>query len=537
MKSLGSALLTLGLFAVALGAICFFALRLTQGSFTYPLDDSYIHMSIARNLVQHGIWSVSGAGFTSSTSSPLWTLLLGVGFRIFGIQPLLPLVLAILVAALVVFGLDSALRSRGVTPLWRLAIETAAVFATPLPALSFTGMEHVLHFLLALAILHFGARALAPSPSARDRGFLIAACALAASVRYEALFMVAVLGLLLLAHRRIRLAFACGFAAVLPVALYGFWSRGQGWFLLPNSVLLKAALPSGSVKAVLKNVLDRGLDQLWANPQLLVLLAASLVLLSLPRPGAEGREHRDALKIYVGTLLLHLELAASGWFYRYEAYLVGLGIWLVGAGLFDQREHLRAFLSRPGWVRRVAALTLVIAVARPLGQRAIRSLEEAPRASANIYEQQVQMARFLERYDHGRPVALNDIGAVTWLANVRLVDLWGLGSLEPARLRLEHRYGPRAIDDISHAAGVEVAILYPGWFKPFGGLPAEWTEVGQWRISRNVVCGADSVSIYAVSPAAVAPLTRELREFDAVLPVTVARSGAYTKTGVVAALR
>ena len=91
--------------------------------------------------------------------------------------------------------------------------------------------------------------------------------------------------------------------------------------------------------------------------------------------------------------------------------------------------------------------------------------------------------------------------------------------------------------DITRAAGVDVAILYPRWFKLYGGLPADWTEVGQWRISRNVVCGADSVSIYAVSPAAIAPLTRQLREFDAVLPATVARSGPYTKTGAVAALR
>ena len=538
MKSLGPALFTLGLLFAALGWIVFRALRMTGGSLTYPLDDTYIHMSIARHLAEHGHWSVTGAGFTSSTSSPLWTLLLGTSFRLFGEWLLAPFVLAALFAVALVVALDRYLRARGVTPLPRFAILFAAVFATPLPTLTFIGMEHVLHLLLSLAIVHYASRVLAPAIARRrDRVLLIASCALSAAVRYESLFMVGMLGLILLARRRVGLAFACGAAAALPVALYGLWSRAQGWYLLPNSVLLKGAVPSGSPKMMLKGLLDRGLDQLWANPQLLVLLVAVLVILSLPRADAAGRGHRDALRIYAGMIILHLEFAVAGLFYRYEAYLVGLGVALIGAALFDERERLRAWLGPPRLARAAIALLLAIVIARPLGRRALRSIQEAPRASTNIYEQQIQMARFLDRYYRGQPVALNDIGAVTWLADIHLIDLAGLGSLEPARLRLTQRFSTGAIDTLTRREHAAVAILYPHWFKLYGGLPAGWTEVGQWKIARNVVCGADSVSIYAVSPAEITPLIGHLREFDGALPREVARSGAYTQAGKVAALR
>ena len=43
---------------------------LNQGIFTYVLDDPYIHMDMAKNLVLHGVWGVDQYGFTSSSSSP-----------------------------------------------------------------------------------------------------------------------------------------------------------------------------------------------------------------------------------------------------------------------------------------------------------------------------------------------------------------------------------------------------------------------------------------------------------------------------------
>jgi hypothetical protein len=57
------------------------------------------------------------------------------------------------------------------------------------------------------------------------------------------------------------------------------------------------------------------------------------------------------------------------------------------------------------------------------------SLVITPQASRNIYEQQYQMGMFLKRCYPGKAVAVNDICAVSYLADVRLVDLLGLARM------------------------------------------------------------------------------------------------------------
>ena len=54
------------------------SIRENQGHIIYALDDTYIHMAMAKNFSQHGVWGMTKYGFTSSSSSPLWTLLLSL---------------------------------------------------------------------------------------------------------------------------------------------------------------------------------------------------------------------------------------------------------------------------------------------------------------------------------------------------------------------------------------------------------------------------------------------------------------------------
>ena len=77
-------LLALVAFLVSLAAALRAGLRATDGHLIYSLDDAYIHMAVAKNLARSGVWGCTPFHFSSSSSSLLWTLILGIANRLAG---------------------------------------------------------------------------------------------------------------------------------------------------------------------------------------------------------------------------------------------------------------------------------------------------------------------------------------------------------------------------------------------------------------------------------------------------------------------
>jgi len=174
---------------------------------------------------------------------------------------------------------------------------------------------------------------------------------------------------------------------------------------------------------------------------------------------------------------------------------------------------------------------LLVVGALPLMVRGYKALINIPAASRNIYEQQIQIASFLRTYYQGQSVAANDIGAINYFADIRCMDLWGLGSREVTRLKRSGRYTPGTIEGLCREAEVRIAVVYESWFRGFGGLPPEWEKIGTWTISDNVICGSDTVSFYAVAPEERDLLQARLHLFANRLPQSVRQAGPYTDTG------
>src|SRR5205085_3426629 len=204
-----------------------------------------------------------------------------------------------------------------------------------------------------------------------------------------------------------------------------------------------------------------------------------------------------------GAALLHLQVASTGWLFRYEAYLLMLGIAALGA---IAATWSRSITRHASFSQRVIACVLLAIAGFPFVSRGWSALGSVSQATSNIYHQQYQMALFLARFYSGRTVALNDIGVVDFLADVRLFDIYGLGSLAPARLRLQGSYRAATIAALAAAQGVEIAVIYPAWLGDYGGIPATWTNIGEWEVHDNIILGGNVVSFYAVSPAEKMPL-------------------------------
>src|SRR5512138_908858 len=46
----------------------------------FPLDDTWIHLTYARNLAEHGQWAFRLGERSAGSTAPLWTFLLGIGY-------------------------------------------------------------------------------------------------------------------------------------------------------------------------------------------------------------------------------------------------------------------------------------------------------------------------------------------------------------------------------------------------------------------------------------------------------------------------
>jgi hypothetical protein len=133
-------------FAATLAAMIAYGLYESAGRFAYPLDDTYIHMAIARTLADSGVWGIDASEFVSSSSSMGWTMLLAIWFKIGG-GDLGPLLIDIPLALTTLFVCDRVSRQYGVSDRTRLLTGVAVVLATPLPLLALMGMEHALQTL------------------------------------------------------------------------------------------------------------------------------------------------------------------------------------------------------------------------------------------------------------------------------------------------------------------------------------------------------------------------------------------------------
>ena len=500
-----------------------------EGRFVYVLDDAYIHMAVAKHMAQNGVWGITREGFTSLSSSPLWTLLLSGMYRLAGPGELLPLAMNG-IAALAVLGLFHALLLQiGLGSGQRFLLLAAFLFLTPLPAAVFTGQEHVLHIGLTLWLAWAAARALAPSREEEAPAAILGVCIpafLAAAVRYESAFLIAGAALLFFIKRKYKWGTLVAVSGTLPLMLYGSLSAALGWSWLPNSVLLKGHPPDwhspASIAASLGYTAYR---QLLSTPHLLFpVLGALLLLIFAPARAPIFRSRAAVLaSLFIMTTLLHLQYARTGWFYRYEAYLMGLAALALAAAMPDLRAVWRSLNS----ASKALSVALLVLAGLPLLLRGYGALVSVPAASRNIYEQQIQTASFLHLYYEGRTVAANDIGAINYFADLRCLDLWGLASRDVAALKLKGRYTTDAIASLAVSSGARIAVIYESWFHDYGGLPAAWIKEGSWKIQDNIVCGSDTISFYAVAPDEAEPLRTHLREFAPHLPGRVIQAGPY----------
>ncbi|WP_089840204.1 hypothetical protein [Granulicella pectinivorans] len=199
----------------------------------FPLDDSYIHQVIARNMAETHVVGFQPGRASSGSSSLVWTMILTAGDILLGrVSPVwFCLALSVCVMATIGFVLMRLTQQDGLSGAAAWAIALAPALSGNFQWLGLIGMEHLLFLALMLLLLEIWLRPLqARSAATPFQLFLL--CFLMVLTRLEGVFLIgAVLGCWRFADRRMKnlVLPGVGTLAGLVVSLGWNWKISGQW--------------------------------------------------------------------------------------------------------------------------------------------------------------------------------------------------------------------------------------------------------------------------------------------------------------------
>lgn len=508
------------------------SVEVARGWFPAPLDDVYIHFDFARSLARgHPFEWIPGQGYSSGETSPLYAVVLALGWLV-GFRARALGVWAAIVAVASVASLLSSIR-RLVRPCpawlaWTISFMPLSIGIVDWAL--FSGMEVAL-FAAALgralvALDHVRAPRSALTRESRQWRLGAWGAALVL-LRPEAAIIVAVLAIVAARGAGRRSGLAAILRASLPGALATIAVLASNLLATGDARSAGAQLKLLSSNPYLSDV-DRArvfaenLITFWVKvvrAELAVVPALVVVLPGLALVGLARREHRAVcgacLVSAVGWILL-VSWNGNAPHHNFRYYAPALVLVAIAAALGV------AVLARGRRGRSAGALVAVLAIAT-MAPKIPGQVRHFRSASANIRDQHIEVGERVARLPPDAKVLLGDAGAIPYVSGRAAVDALGLGGYrrfpfaraavhgEAATVELIERLDPA--DRPTHFA------LYPNWF---GALTSRFgIEIDRVTIDGNVICGSPTKAIYRadwsaldVPGSAARPSPRVVDEID-----------------------
>jgi hypothetical protein len=448
-----------------------------------PLDDAWIHLRLARNLATGAGFGINPGEPVAASTAPLWSVLLA-GLLALG-MPALTATKALGLACWAGTGLLTRRLADavGLAPALAWGAGLAAVTLNRLVWGALSGMEVPLAALCVTA----GAWAIA----ARRPLLGAAALALATLARPEAGLLV---GLHALGSRRWGDALRRGAVAAVLLAPAATFNLVVGGRLVPAPAVAKVeggllGQAEGLANAwtvagrqVLAFLAEWGHVLLQDHFALPVLVGAGL-LLGRARP---LRWLAAALVLQPIAMALVAPYRGPGFQSgRYSSHLLPLAVVIALTGL----DRVLAGRVNRRW--RGAVLALLVA---GLAWRLPAGAEAYAWGVQNINAMQVTLGRWVAaRTPPTSLIALNDVGALSYFGERRVIDLVGLATPEILAYR---RQGPEGLLRYLGRRCPEYLVIFPAWFPELAERTDLFRTVTAVTLPRNVVAGADTMTVY-----------------------------------------
>lgn len=498
--------LSLGIFALGTLVILAASLMLTNGTFIYSMDDPYIHLAVSEEIIR-GNYGINIRERSSPSSSIIYAYLMapfvwiGAGNYAQYILNLVFQAVALIVISNIVYNYISKNIRRHHT-LWYCLFASALVLALNSLALPMTGMEHSLHVMISVLLVYGLYRA------EKDRTaslWMVALITLNVLTRFEglALSLACIGGLFILKQR--RMALVALIVLITSLLAYGIYMSSMGLPLVPSSVMIK----SGVTSSIYENrLMETGL-RLYLNVfQNMTKVLNPVMLLMTGFMVWCCKRKEFPFRITVLTVCLsivgHVVLGSDGSMYRYQIYLIAICIMalvLCFEAVKIEQEPMK----------NVRILLLLIGI---FAVSFLKATIVTPKGSQNIHDQQYQMHIFATQYFR-EPVAVNDLGWVSYRNDIHVLDIYGLGSEQARKFNQEDGIIASNMATLVQDNKITYAMVYDEVYGE--AIPDGWCRIAELH-TIMVTSSEAMVAFYLIDRSKEAQMREAMARFAPTLP-------------------
>ncbi|MEN6371444.1 MAG: hypothetical protein ABFD64_05460 [Armatimonadota bacterium] len=510
-------LLLIGIIAEILIIAWFYLSKSVEiaGGIGFPLDDSWIHSQLARNMAE-GNGMVYNPGHPVSSTTILYTLLLSAAFKI-AVSPVIDsIVLGLCLHAAASYLIYLIARRLSISNF--VAILAALLFAST-PRLiwgAIGGMEVPLYvFLVTLGIYHHLLYRWDDTPRAYLSTFWFGLSTLA---RPECgMFIVLALidrGISALRNHNLACCLKTVpfniLIAALPVIPWGIFNWSYSGHLLPPSFYAKvSAFPDLATRAsVFWNYIDQAARVVINDNAMLAISAVIGMIICIRRAFSSKADGELLLPLaYFGiptavgqfSAILKTGVQLIGQIGRYSGYLVPLFILMGAVGL----DEVFKLLLRCSRFLRLAVITAVIVLGFGLSVSNNYALATIyGRQVQNINGMQVNIGKWAAKLPPGTQIACNDAGAIAYFSRQPVIDT--VGVINPEVIPYVRECSERD-EDIQPGLWKylserkpEYLIIFPSWYPAISQRP-ELQFVRSYFLKNNISCGDKVMVVYKMN--------------------------------------
>lgn len=462
--------------------IIFFIIFNSNNFFTYTLDDPYIHLELAKNFI-NGNFGINMSEFSAPSSSILWIFLL-TPFTNLEFYLFVPFILNSIFFIITSLLLILFFRDKFQNINYGILVSLLFLFSINAYGLVFTGMEHSLHLLLTL----FTTICLMNSDWFKRYNFLFYfSIIIAPLVRYEALaisfpFLIYIFISHPLERKKCILSTFLIFGFIIGYSYYLYLNLGE---ILPSSVMAKQdSLSKGGVLSVIENIYQN----LKVYGFVFCLYISSFFHIK--------QKNYAFIFSIVFSMFMFLMFGKTGWYGRYEVFYITFILILFIHNIYEkfrfEPNHIYLFCLTPLMFLNLIYCTLT-----------------TPLASSNIYNQQYLVSQFVKKIN--KPVAVNDLGLISYFSDNYVLDLWGLGNSKALTARKNNELD--YVFSLSKKYNTEILIIYTEWFSTEN--LSKFTHVADLYLNeKRITTASNKVSFYVSNENLISDLKNELLNFN-----------------------